>query len=310
MPLADAFVRKPPSPDPSDTHPLSATRDWWALVGGIVLIVAGLALWHDTALNQALFHDVNDLGAAAPAVWSCLSVAGLGLAAWIYLTAFAERRPARVARLLWIIVVGGIVIHFIKHGFATPRPLLALGDGHLAVIGEPLRTQSMPSGHSAMAFAMLGLMVAARPRRPDSDGRVAIAAARLGWIALALGIALSRLAVGAHWPADALFGAGLGLLFAGLSAHAWPVDAMTRFLARPLGQRLAALGLVAAALSIAATPTVLAALNLSHSKLDKQLATGYPLAEPLQWALSLIALMGAVRWWRASTSTSPSGAGV
>jgi undecaprenyl-diphosphatase len=310
MPSADAPVRNTPSRHPSEPSPPAASRPWWPLLAGAVLIAAGLALWRDAALNESLFHAVNDLGAAAPAAWSCLSVAGLGLAAWIYLTAFAEQRPRRVARLLWIIVVGGIVIHFIKHGFGTPRPLLALGEARVNVIGEALRTQSMPSGHSAMAGAMLGLMLTDRPGlsraegRGRGDGLVALAAP-IGWALLAVGIALSRLAVGAHWPADALFGAGLGLLFAGLAPHAWPVGAMTRLLSRPLGKRLAALGLAVSALSIAATPSVLAALGLANSTLEKRLATGYPLAEPLQWLLTLIAAVGAVRWWRAAARSVP-----
>jgi undecaprenyl-diphosphatase len=291
MPLADASVQDSPSHVPSDVRPVPALQRHWALVAGALLATAGLVLWRSPAANEALFHAVNDLGPLAPAAWSSLSVAGLGLAAWIYLTAFAQARPARVAQLLWILVAGGIVVHFVKHGFASPRPLLALGAGSVNVVGEELRTQSMPSGHSAMAFAMLGLVLAERPAWP----------ARLGWILLAVGIALSRVAVGAHWPADALFGCGLGLLFAGLAPRAWPVGAATRLLSRPTGQRLMAAGLVVSALCIAATPDVLAALGLAHSTLERRLATGYPLAQPLQWALALVAAAGAVRWWRAST---------
>jgi undecaprenyl-diphosphatase len=274
------------------------------VVVGAVLIVAGLLLWRDAALNRSLFLAVNSLGPDAPTLWSCLSVAGLGLAAWIYLTAFSEDRPERVARLLWILVVGGIVIHFIKRRFSSPRPLAGLGEAGMSVIGEALRTNSMPSGHSAMAFAMLALVLAGTRPRERGDARLTglVVAVAIGWTALALGIALSRLAVGAHWPADALFGGGLGLLFGGLSAHAWPVGALTRLLARPAGQRAMAVGLFVCALSIAATPTVFAALGLAGSKLEHQFASGYPLAEPLQWALALVALAGAVRWWRAAAA--------
>jgi membrane-associated phospholipid phosphatase len=292
MPLADASVQDSRSQVPSDARPAPALRRHAALVVGALLAAAGVVLWRSPAANEALFHAVNDLGPSAPAAWSSLSVAGLGLAAWIYLTAFAQDRPARVAQLLWILVVGGIVIHFVKHGFASPRPLLTLGAAGVNVVGEELRTQSMPSGHSAMAFAMLGLMLAEAPAWP----------ARLGWGLLSVGIALSRLAVGAHWPADALFGCGLGLVFAGLAPRAWPVPGLARLLSRPTGQRLMAAGLVVSALCIAATPDVLAALGLAHSTLEKRLATGYPLAQALQWALALVAAAGATRWWRASTT--------
>ena len=309
MPTPDASVRKSPSRSPSDTPAAARRAPWWPLVLGACFIVAGLLLWHDAALNEALFRPVNDRGADAPAIWSGLSVAGLGLAAWIYLTAFAQRHPERVARLLWLFVVGGIVINQVKHHFSSPRPLAALGEGHLTVIGEALRTHSMPSGHSATAFAVMTLMLIELGERASAGrpaGSLPSGVARLGWVTLAVAIALSRLAVGAHWPGDALFGAGLGMLFAGLAPRAWPVGAMTRFFGRPAGRRAVALVLVVCALAIAATPSLFAAVGLLGSKLEKQVSSGYPLAEPLQWALALVAAVGAWRWWRAASATDAS----
>ena len=91
-------------------------------------------------------------------------MAGLALAAFIYLTAFAEDVPERVAQLLWGIVLGGLTASWIKHHLPSPRPYLALGAGHLAVVGVALSVGSMPSGHSAMAFAMLAVIAAGSPR--------------------------------------------------------------------------------------------------------------------------------------------------
>jgi membrane-associated phospholipid phosphatase len=277
--------------------------DWALLAAGLAAIVAGLGLRVNTACNEWLFHAVNGLGPAAPALWSGLSVAGLALSAWIYLTAFAEDVPERAAQLLWVVVVGGLTASFIKHHLPSPRPYLALGGDHMNVIGTALSAGSMPSGHSAMAFAMLAL-AAGEKRRFDERSAVG------GWLAsstglalvtlLAFGIALSRLAVGAHWPSDALVGGGLGLAFGALAPHAWPVGAMTRLLARPLGQRLMAAGLLASALSIAATPGLLQATGLIEKKWARNLQSGYPLAAPLQLVLALLALAGAWRWWRAS----------
>ena len=303
MPLPDAAVRNPLSHEPADPAPSARRLARWPMVAGLVFIAAGLLLWRDPALNTTLFLAVNGLGPDAPALWSCLTVAGLGLSGWILLAAFAQRRPERVARLLWMLVVGGaVVINQVKHHFASPRPLAALGDGRLNVIGEALRTHSMPSGHSAMAFAMMTLMFA-ELREHGRGPAWRLLATRAGWVALAFAVALSRLAVGAHWPGDAFFGAGLGLLFAGFAPRAWPVDAVARFLSTPLGQRLMAAGLVVSALCIAATPAVFATLGLAGSKSEQRLSSGYPLAEPLQWALAAFALVGAVRWWRAAAAT-------
>jgi membrane-associated phospholipid phosphatase len=279
------------------------TWDWRVLAAGVLAIAAGLWLHSHAACNEALFHAVNRFGADAPATWSALSVAGLALSAFIYLTACAHEVPERVAQLLWGIVLGGLTASWIKHHLPSPRPFLALGADHMNVIGTPLSAGSMPSGHSAMAFAMLAVLMAERRRFGERGAVDGVLTSHVGIVLvalLALGIALSRLAVGAHWPADALVGAGLGLVFGGLAPHAWPVGAMTRLLSRPPGQRLMAVGLLVCALCIAATPALLDATGLVDRKWARNLLPGYPLAATLQYVLALVALAGAVRWWRAS----------
>ena len=281
----------------------AATLDWPALAAGLLALAAGLWLRSNGAANEALFHAVNDLGPGAPAIWSALSVAGLALSAWIYLTAFADEVPERVAQLLWVVVVGGLTASFIKHHVPSPRPFLALGAANLHVVGVALSAGSMPSGHSAMAFALLALLRGEKRRYDERSAVGGLVDTRAGLILatlLAFGIALSRLAVGAHWPADACVGAGLGLVFGSLAPRAWPVGAMTRLLRRPLGQRLMAAGLLASAFCIAATPGLLQATGLESAKWARNLETGYPLAAPLQLVLALVALAGAWRWWRAS----------
>ena len=277
--------------------------DWRVLVVGACAIAVGLALHAKPALNESLFHAVNGLGPDAPATWSMLSVAGLALSAWIYLTAFAEDVPERAAQLLWGIVLGGLTASWIKHHLPSPRPYLALGAEHLNVVGAPLSAGSMPSGHSAMAFAMLAVLIAERRRFAERSAVDGFLTSNVGLTLVALlafGIALSRLAVGAHWPADTLVGGGLGLVFGSLAPHGWPVGAMTRLLSRPLGQRLMAAGFVVCAFCIAATPAVLDATGLVDRKWARNLLPGYPLAAPLQIVLALVALAGAWRWWRAS----------
>jgi len=296
--MPDASRTPPTSPSPQ-----AVTWDLRVLAAGVLAIAAGLWLHSNAACNEALFHAVNRFGPDAPALWSALSVAGLALSAFIYLTAFADEVPERVAQLLWGIVLGGLTASWIKHHLPSPRPFLALGAEHLNVIGTPLSTGSMPSGHGAMAFAMLAVLVAERRRFGERGAVDGVLTSNVGLALVALlasGIALSRLAVGAHWPADALVGGGLGLVFGGLAPHAWPVGAMTRLLSRPPGQRLMATGLLVCALCIAATPDVLDATGLVERKWARNLLPGYPLAALLQYVLALVALAGAVRWWRAS----------
>jgi undecaprenyl-diphosphatase len=273
------------------------------LAAGAALVLAGILVHRQPALDRALFLAVNGWGAAAPALWSCLSVAGLGLSAWILLTALAPARPERAAQFLWLLVAGGLFISVVKHRLRTPRPLGLLGEGHLTVIGDALRIQSMPSGHSATAFAVLALLLAERRRLDEHPAVGGFASSGPGLAVaglFALAVALSRSAVGAHWPGDLMVGAGLGLVFGALAPHAWPVAAITRFLQTRAGRRIWAAGLVVCAASIGATPGLLAAAGLQDTHFAHQVATGYPLAEPLQLVLALVALAGAWRWWRAS----------
>jgi len=300
MPAVSATTQPSPSSQ-------AVTWDFRVLGAGLLAITAGLALHANAGLNESLFHAVNELGPTAPATWSALSAAGLALSAWIYLTAFAQDVPERVAQLLWGIVLGGLTASWVKHHLPSPRPFLALGAEHLNVIGTPLSAGSMPSGHSAMAFAMLAVLIAERRRFAERAAVDGFVTSNLGLALvtlLAFGIALSRLAVGAHWPADTLVGGGLGLVFGGLAPHAWPVGAITRLLARPLGRRLMAAGLLLCALCIAATPALLDATGLVEKKWARNLLTGYPLAAPLQLVLALVALVGVVRWWRAGLRAS------
>ncbi|MEO5688199.1 MAG: phosphatase PAP2 family protein [Burkholderiaceae bacterium] len=288
---------------PSPASPQAVTTDFAMLAAGVLAAAAGLWLHSNAALNEALFHAVNGCGPCLPTFWSALSVAGLALSAWIYLTAFAQDVPERAAQLLWGIVLGGLTASWIKHHLPSPRPWLALGAEHLNVIGVPLSAGSMPSGHSAMAFAMLAVLVAERRRFGERSAVGGFLTTNTGITLVALlafGIALSRLAVGAHWPADTLVGGGLGLVFGSIAPHAWPVGAMTRLLSRPLGQRLMAAGMLVCALCIAATPALLDATGLVDKKWARNLQTGYPLAASLQIVLALVALAGALRWWRAS----------
>ncbi len=73
------------------------------------------------------------------------------------------------------------------------------------------RTQSFPSGHSAAAFALAGVLAWFYPRLRG-----------LLWV-LAAGCALSRFIDGVHWFSDCWFGAMIGLVAAGmaLSAGRW-----------------------------------------------------------------------------------------
>jgi undecaprenyl-diphosphatase len=206
-----------------------------------------------------------------------LSVLGLGLSALIVfaLAALAAPTPQATRALLALLAcfpIGGAATHGFKNLIAATRPAAALGIDQIVVIGGPLLYKAMPSGHAVTAFTVATLIsLDARLSRPW----------RLAVWALAFAVALSRVAVGAHWPADICAGAALGVLV----GHAgwWCAARAERagWLAHLMSQRalaLTALGLLACSVAMWGLPT------------------GYPLAVPGQRLLAAAGI--AVSVWR------------
>jgi membrane-associated phospholipid phosphatase len=98
--------------------------------------------------------------------------------------------------LAWAAIpLAAFVTGWLKDWVKRPRPsLLDLSGGFPA--SEMAR--SFPSGHAALSFALATVLSIRWPR-----GRVI-------WFALAALVALSRVALGVHWPSDVLVGAGIG----------------------------------------------------------------------------------------------------
>lgn len=113
--------------------------------------------------------------------------------------------PERVLVLVWGYLLSWMVISLLKPWFDFPRPLAVLGESVVHVVGRPEFAHGFPSGHAAFVFLVFGCLApgASRP-------------VRWGLGMLALWVVWSRLAVGAHFPADVLAGALIGLGCAGL----------------------------------------------------------------------------------------------
>lgn len=114
--------------------------------------------------------------------------------------------PVRALVLVWGYLLSWVVIAQLKPWLDFPRPLAALGQSAVHVVGRPEFAHSFPSGHVAFVFLLLGCLApgASRPLR-------------WGLVVLAFWVLWSRMAVGAHFPADVLGGALIGLGCAGLA---------------------------------------------------------------------------------------------
>jgi len=229
-----------------------------AAVGCLVLAVALRA----SQIDRALFLAINDTAWrwVPPTVLSCVTILGHGLSATMLLAPALLRAPGLLLGGLYATPVALLLSRLPKALLDSPRPAATLDPVSIHINGIQLAGHnSFPSGHAITAFLVVGVLLAGdgatRPRLP-----AAIAIALAG-----LAVAVSRIAVGAHWPSDALAGAGLGLL-AGLAGartqQRWPIGS---------GPAVRA-GLGLLVLACAAT---LSGLDL-----------GYPLARPLQLALA------------------------
>lgn len=112
------------------------------------------------------------------------------------------------ANFLAIYLVTSAVVWLTKTAAAYPRPAEVLGIGKIMVLMPPGDPYSFPSGHAARAAMLVGLLW------PYSSVPV-----RIGGILFVLWVSVSRVSVGAHFPADVLFGAAFGAALAcGLQA--------------------------------------------------------------------------------------------
>jgi membrane-associated phospholipid phosphatase len=92
-------------------------------------------------------------------------------------------------------VLDGWLIGWLKPWLDFPRPLLALPAGSVIVVGVPELHHSLPSGHASFAMVLAASLWPAFAR----TGRLFLAA-------FVLWVGLSRISLGAHFPADVAAG--------------------------------------------------------------------------------------------------------
>jgi membrane-associated phospholipid phosphatase len=196
------------------SSPYPLTSPWtWAVP--LLALLAALGVWL-TNSNEPLFRLLNGLGPRSrDGLWAQLTLLGDTLVAFSLLGLFARRRPDIVWALLLAALFTTLWVHGLKPLLHLPRPLAALGAEQVHVIGIPLLRGSFPSGHTATAFTLVGVICLQRV--PPALAVVSLL--------LAILVGVSRVVVGAHWPLDILggaFGGWLGAVIGVALARRWP----------------------------------------------------------------------------------------
>lgn len=172
-------------------------------------------IWYDWGgLNTWLFQAINSQH--SPAIDSLMLFAtrvadhdnfSVYAALFSVMALLSVRYADRRALLRWLTVlsvfslgytVDGWLVTWLKSAFSFPRPPLALGPSMVHVVGKPEfnLTHSFPSGHTAFASLAVSSLWPVLKR----SGRC------LGLACVTL-VAVSRISLGAHFPADVLAGA-------------------------------------------------------------------------------------------------------
>ena len=166
----------------------------FALIGGIILLAGA---------NKELFLSINTVSEyTGPGLWACLTILGDGYVTAVLLLLFINRKSEIVWSFIIATAIYMIILHSVKEGLDIRRPPGVLAPEQFNLIGPGYTHHAFPSGHTTTIFTLVQVIALKHK-------------STLIKILLPLGallVAISRIAIGIHWPLDICAGAILGIL--------------------------------------------------------------------------------------------------
>lgn len=302
MPKFDPSPLSPASPPYSLIPRPSASFLLYRSIPALFILVALLGVLSFTEVKfeatvnwtaqTELFLLLNSWLNQAPAYfWANMTHLGDGLVLIPILALLFLREPSVWRPILYAAPLAGAVCHLLKWLIAAPRPGALLGAGEFIQIGEFLGGHnSFPSGHTVTICTAVSATVCwLLPNLRGFDRRAFLFAGTF----MATLVAISRVAVGAHWPLDTLLGAGIGagagligvhlghkyqVSFTGQSARAWlssmPMIMSFALLHRTMDQEFTD-DVIYVAIISGFVASALALFELARESLSRKKTTGY-----------------------------------
>ena len=156
----------------------------------------------------SLFRLLNTYAQKLPDLfWVGFNMLGNGWGVFALLCPLLVLAPRVLMSTLCAGALAGVLSRSLKLSLQFPRPASVLDPASFHIVGNPLTSLSMPSGHTLTAFAIAtALYFSVSPTKRKYALWLFVLAALAG---------LARGAVGAHWPADIFAGMSIGL-FSGM----------------------------------------------------------------------------------------------
>ncbi|MDH5570679.1 MAG: phosphatase PAP2 family protein [Gammaproteobacteria bacterium] len=163
-----------------------------------------------TSSQINLFITINKALSVTPEFWLNITALGDIVVLLSILSLFIIKNMRIWAALFGSIPLAFVLTHANKMLFQMPRPAAIIDAGQFEVAGSVLRGYtSLPSGHTITVFTamtvILGIFLLEKKTRNPILWSIFL-------VLFASLVAISRVAVGAHWPVDVLTGAVLGII--------------------------------------------------------------------------------------------------
>lgn len=153
-------------------------------------------------INKEIFIYINNLSLGIGKwFWPALTIFGDPLVILCIGLSFIHFNPKIALTILPAMLIGVVTVFTMKWGFNIARPSLVLGHGEIMLLGRTPISPAFPSGHITGIMALAALMILYSKHHIMS---VII-------LSFAFLVAISRIAVGVHWPLD--IGGGILLVW-------------------------------------------------------------------------------------------------